>query len=155
SLLDPGSEQSRQMLEKSRPVSLSVHLSFLSNWIVHTHEFGAIRESGFHFHLRNHFRNAFHDLTASQDLGASRHELSDRLTVACAFQDEICYQRNTLGEIELNASGQPFARDPRGERDHKLVFFSRCQVHKFLPLCGGFSTTTSSARGKDLDRMPG
>jgi hypothetical protein len=55
---------------------------FLANWIVNTNELGSIRERCFHLHLVDHFRCAFHDLIAGQDLAAFRPELSDRFAVA-------------------------------------------------------------------------
>src|SRR5580704_17890592 len=81
------------------------------NWVVNTHEFGSIRERRFHLHFGNHLDNAFHHLLTAQNLTAPRHELSNRLAVPCALQDEIDYERNTRGIIELDTPFKPFPSD--------------------------------------------
>ena len=73
---------------------------------MNANEFGAIRERRFHLHLVDYFGDAFHDLIAGQDLAAFGHEFGDRLAVACSLQDEICNERDTLGIVELHASGE-------------------------------------------------
>src|SRR6266404_2704598 len=117
------------MLEGSRPVSCQPSLR---NWIVNAHELGAISERCFHLHLGDHFRYAFHDLITSQELTAVGHEFGNRLAVACSLEYEICYKRNALGIVELDASCEPLPSDNRRERDHQLVFFTRRQVHELL-----------------------
>src|SRR5262245_32286516 len=126
----------------------------LANWIVNANEFGAIRERCFHLHLVDHFRDAFHDLIAGQDLAAFGHEFGNRLAAACSLHDEICYKRDTFGVVELDASCEPPPSDQRRERDHQLVFFTRCQLHELLRSIGGFSMTTSSELGKGRVRVP-
>src|SRR5580704_14051549 len=101
-----------------------------ANRIVNADELGTIRESSFDLHLVKHFRNSFHDLISAQDLSATGHELRNRLPVACSFHDKIGYKRNTLGIVKLDASGESSPRDQRRERDHKLVFFTRHEIHE-------------------------
>src|SRR5262245_13902060 len=124
-----------------------------ANWIVNANEFGAIRERCFHLHLMDHFRDAFHDLIAGQDLAAFGHEFGNRLAVACSLHNEICYNRDTFGVVELDASCEPPPSDKRRERDHQLVFFTRCQLHELLRSKAGFSMTTSSELGKGRVRV--
>src|SRR6516164_8649003 len=97
-----------------------------ANWIVKAHELGSIGKRCFHLDLLGHFGNPFHNLIARQDLAAVRPQFGNRLAVACSFQDEICYERHTLGIVELDASCEPSPSDDRRQRDHKLVFFTRC-----------------------------
>src|SRR5712691_9843237 len=112
------------MLEKFRPVSCQAAIiELLANWIVNANEFSSIRECRFHLHLRDHFSDAFHDLIAGQDLAAVGPELGNRLAVACSLHDEICYQRDTFGIVELDASCEPSPSDQCCKRDHELVFF--------------------------------
>src|SRR6202007_1012577 len=105
------------------------HLSHAStNWIVNAHEFRSIGKSCFHLHLGNHLCDAFHHLVTAQHLATFRHELSNRLAIAGRFQDEIGYERNTLGIVELDPSLKPLTRDNCGKCDHQVVFFTRREV---------------------------
>src|SRR5215469_2424967 len=79
-----------------------IHAS--ANWVMNTHQFGAVWKSCFHLHLGNHLRDAFHHLLAAQNLATFRHELSNRLAIARRLQDEIGYERNALGIVELDPS---------------------------------------------------
>src|SRR6266436_518527 len=91
---------------KISPGIMSVHLflrALLANWIVKANELGAIGERYFHLHLMDHFRDAFHDLIAGQDLAAFGHEFGNRLAVACSLHDGICYKRDAFGIVELDA----------------------------------------------------
>src|SRR5580704_17943560 len=85
------------------------------NWVVNAYEFCSIGERCFHLHLRNHLGDAFHHLVAAQHLAAFRHKLSNRLAIARRLQDEIGYERNSLGMIELDASLKPLPSDNRGK----------------------------------------
>src|SRR5262249_16026521 len=75
----------------------------LPNWIVNSHELGALDERCFHFHFVDHYGDAFHDLIASENLAAFGHELRNRLPVTCALQDEICDEGDAFGIVELDA----------------------------------------------------
>src|SRR6201997_5226026 len=75
-----------------------------ANWVVNAHEFCSIGESCFHLHLGNHLGNAFHHLVTAQHLAAFRHEVSNRLAIAGRLQDEIGYERNALGIVQLHTS---------------------------------------------------
>src|SRR5262245_45009963 len=70
-----------------------------ANWIVNGHELGAVDERCLHFHLVNHFGDAFHDLIAAKNLAAFGHELGNGLAVARAFHDKICDQGDAFGII--------------------------------------------------------
>src|SRR4029077_11728849 len=104
----------------------------LANWIVNGHELGTVGKRRFYFDLRNHLSNAFYNLAAGHDLAAFRHEFRDRSAVARALENEIRYERDTFGIIELDASCEPTPSDQRCKRDHKLVFFARREVHELL-----------------------
>src|SRR4029077_8630817 len=86
-----------------------------ANWIVNTHEFCSIGERCFHLHLWNHFGDAFHHLVTDQHLAAFRHEISNRLAIAGRLQDEIGYERNSLGVVELDTSFKPLPSDNCGK----------------------------------------
>src|ERR1700741_150597 len=91
------------------------HLSHAStNWVVNAHAFRSIGKSCFHLHLGNHLCDAFHHLVTAQHLAPFRHELSTRLAIAGRFQDEIGYERNTLGIVELDPSLKLRVRDYAG-----------------------------------------
>src|SRR5262245_7364677 len=102
----------------------------LANWVVKTNVFGAVGEGCFHLYLVDHFRDAFHDLIAGQDLAAFGPEFGNRLAVACSLHNEICYKRDTFGIVELDASCEPPPSDQRRERDHQLVSFARREIHE-------------------------
>src|SRR5215467_10667700 len=104
-------------------------MGFLANWTMKTDEFSAIGECCFYLHLVDHFGDAFHDLISGQDLAAPGHEFGNRLAVACSFQDEICYERDTFGIVELDASYESPPSYQRRKSDHQLVLFARCEVH--------------------------
>src|SRR5262249_28899962 len=89
---------------KATRIKISHMIGSLADWIVNTDEFGSIGERCFDLHLVDHFRDAFHDLIAAQNLATSGHELGDRHAVSCSFQDEICNERETFGIVELDAS---------------------------------------------------
>src|SRR5260370_27489801 len=94
------------MLEKFRPVSCR-SASFersSANRIVKANELGAIGKRRFHLHLMDHFRDAFHDPIATQDLAAFGHQFGDRLAVACSLEDEICNEGDTLWILDLDPS---------------------------------------------------
>src|SRR6201997_1908576 len=92
------------------------HVSLTSsNWVVNAHEFRSIGESCFHLHLGNHLGDAFHHLVTAQHLAAFGHELSNRLAIAGRLQDEIGYERNTLGIVELDSSFKPLPSDDCGK----------------------------------------
>src|ERR1700751_5258117 len=86
-----------------------------ANWIVNAHEFGSIGESCFHLHLGNHLSDAFQHLLTAQHLAAFRHEVSNRLAIAGRLQDEIGYERNALGIVELDTSFNPLPSHNRGK----------------------------------------
>src|SRR5260370_31496072 len=100
-----------------------------SNWVVNADEFRSIGKGCFHLHLGNHLGDAFHHLVTAQDLAAFRHKLSNRLAIARRLQDEIGYERDALGMVELDPSLKPLPSDNRGKSDHQLVFLTRCEVH--------------------------
>src|SRR5215470_13100772 len=122
----------------------------LPNCVVNGNELGAIGEGHFDLHFTDHFGDAFHDLIACENLTAFRHELGDGFAVACSLHYEVCYDRDAFGIIELDASCQTPPGNQRHERDHKLVSFTRREVHELFSVLGGLSTTTSSAHGKGL-----
>src|ERR1700758_1846997 len=125
-----------------------------ANWVVNAHEFRSIGESCFHLHLGNHLGDAFHHLLTAQHLAAFRHEVSNRLAIAGRFQDEIGYERNTLGIVELDTSLKPLPSDNCGKCDHQLVFLTRREVHKRLRSAAISSTTTFSVLGRVRSRAP-
>src|SRR6266404_672330 len=131
------------------------HLSPASaNWIVNAHKFRSIRESCFHLHFGNHLGDAFHHLVTAQHLAAFRHEFSNRLAIARCLQDEIGYERNSLGIVKLDTSFKPLSGDNRGKRDHQLVFLTPREVHKLLRSVAIFSMTTFSVLGRVWSRAP-
>src|SRR5262249_32347219 len=96
-----------------------------ANWIMNGNEFGAVPEGCLHLHFRDHFADTFHDLGASNDHAAFRHELRDRFTVARSFQHEIRYESDRLRIIELDASCTSAASNERRKCDHQFVSFTR------------------------------
>src|SRR5580704_2793954 len=120
----------------------------LANWIVNRDELGAVGKCCFYFDFRNHLRNAFQNLIAGHDLAAIGHECRNRFAVARTLHDEIRYKRHTFGIIELDASCEPTSSDRRRNRDHELVFFTRCEVHELLRSVA-FSTSTFLVRKTD------
>src|SRR5580692_7634660 len=98
---------------KISPGIMSVVAS--ANWVVNAYKFCSIGERCFHLHLGNHLGDAFHHLAAAQDLAAFRHKISNRLAIARRLQDEIGYQRNSLGVVELDASVKPPPSDNCGK----------------------------------------
>src|SRR5260370_36587735 len=86
-----------------------------ANWVVNADEFRSIRESCFHLHLGNHLRDAFHHLVTAKHFATFGHELSNRLAITRSFQDEIRYERNSLGIIELDTSFKPLPSDNCGK----------------------------------------
>src|SRR5258708_19955059 len=113
------------MLEKFRPVSCR-SASFersSANRIVKANELGAIGKRRFHLHLMDHFRDAFHDPIATQDLAAFGHQFGDRLAVACSLEDEICNEGDTLGIVELDPSTEPASAAYPPTCDHHLLSF--------------------------------
>src|ERR1700741_4102078 len=82
-----------------------------ANWVVNAHEFRSIGESCFHLHLGNHLGDAFHHLLTAQHLAAFRHEVRNRLAITGRLQDEIRYQRHTLGIVELYAPFKALTSD--------------------------------------------
>src|SRR6201984_3094553 len=87
----------------------------LRNWVVNAYEFCSIGERCFHLHLGNHLGDAFHHQVTAQHLAAFRHEISDRLAIAGRLQDEIGYQRKSLGVVELDTSFKPLPSDNCGK----------------------------------------
>src|SRR5262249_1763337 len=98
-------------------------------------ELGAVGKRRFHLHLADHFADPFHDLITGQYLAACGHELGNRPAVARSLHDEVCYQRDTFGVVELDASCQPSAGDKCRECDHQLVSFTRGELHSILQSC--------------------
>src|SRR4029077_2905473 len=98
---------------KISPGIISVVAS--ANWVVNAYEFCSIRESCFHLHLGNHLGDAFHHQVTAQHLAAFRHEIGDRLAIAGRLQDEIGYQRKSLGVVELDTSFKPLPSDNCGK----------------------------------------
>src|SRR5262249_8341135 len=90
----------------------------LANWVVKRNEFGSIQKRRLDLHLVNHFRNPFHDLIACQDPGSFRGKLRNGSAVARSFQNEVRNQRDALGIVEFDTSGQAPASDHCRERDH-------------------------------------
>src|ERR1700746_2029477 len=131
------------------------HLSHAStNWVVNAHEFRSIGKSCFHLHLGNHLWDAFHHLVTAQHLATFRHEFCTLLSIAGRFQEEIGYERNTLGIVELDTSLKPLPSDNCGKCDHQLVFLTRREVHKRLRSAAISSTTTFSVLGRVRSRAP-
>src|ERR1700751_1216775 len=91
----------------------------LANRVMNGHELRAIRKSCFHLHLQDHLRDAFHDVGARQNLAALRHEIGHRFPVPRSLQDEVHYQRDALGIIDLDASRPPAAGNACRQRDHQ------------------------------------
>src|SRR5215831_10826112 len=106
-------------------------MGVLPNWIVDRDEFGAVGKGRFHLHLANHVHDAFHHLIGGEYFSASGHELGYRLAVTRPFQDEVRYDRDAFGIIQLDASRQAPASDQRRKGDHELVSFPRCEVHDY------------------------
>src|SRR5215510_3175221 len=124
-----------------------------ANGVVNRNEFGAVGKCCFHLNCVDHSRNAFHDLIMVKYFGAFRSQLGNRFASARPLQDEVCYQCDAFGIVELDAPREPPPSDERRERDHKLVSFTRGEVHEDPPSMAGFSMmTTSSARGRGLIR---
>src|SRR5262245_63816167 len=90
-------------------------IASLANWIVNGNELGAVGKRRFHLHLADHFADAFHDLIAGQYFAACGHELGNGHAVPCPLHDDVCYERDAFGIVELDACGEPSASDKRGE----------------------------------------
>src|SRR5215469_15491 len=99
------------------------------NWIVNTHELGAIRKCCFYLHLRNHFGNSLHNLITAQYFTTFRHQLCNRLAVPCSLKYKISYKCNTFWIVELHTSLEPCSRNYRREGDHQFVFLAGCEIH--------------------------
>src|SRR5262245_54851830 len=132
----------------ARQTEIERIIGSLANWIVNGNELGAVGKRRFHLHLADHFADAFHDLIAGQHFAACGHELGNGPAVACPLHDDVGYERDAFGIVELDASGKPSASDKRRERDHQLVSFARREIHEILQFMAGFSRSTSSALGR-------
>src|SRR5215472_12250943 len=89
----------------------------LANWVMNGNELGAVGKRRFHLHLLDHLAHAFHDLISGQYLAACGHQLGNRPAVARPLHDEVAYERDAFGVVELDASCQPLPRDQRRQRD--------------------------------------
>src|SRR5262249_25928556 len=114
----------------------------LPDWTVNSNKLCAIWKGCFDFDLADHFRDAFHDLVAGQNLSPLGHQVRNVLALARCLQYEVCDDCDTLGIVEFDASCQPSSCDRRRKRDHKLVLFSWREVHKLLLFMARFSMTT-------------
>src|SRR6478672_8076508 len=93
----------------------------LWNWIRDGHELGARPEGRLDLNERDHFGNALHDVSPSQDLLAELHHLGDRFAVSCGLEQRLGDQRNRLGKVQL----EPALLAPPGQLrdliDHELL----------------------------------
>src|SRR6185437_16045523 len=112
--------------------------------LVHRHQLGAVRKSGFNLNFRNHFGYAVHHLRTGDDVRTFLHELGDRASVARAFENEIGDERDSFRVIELDAALEPASRHHRRHGDQKLIFFARCQIHRAPLPVGQFSQSRGS-----------
>src|SRR5262245_57806256 len=128
-------------------------IASLANWIVNGNELGAVGKRRFHLHLADHFADACHDLVAGQYFAACGHELGNGPAVACPLHDEVGYERDAFGIVELDASCEPSPIAKRRERDHQLVSLARRKIHEILQFKASFSMTTSSALGRGRSQV--
>src|SRR5580693_8654098 len=133
------------------PISLhqawsSIHGNNASaNRIVKTHQFCAIGERCFYLYFRKHLSNALHHLIPPQHLTTVRHQFSNGFTVTCSLHYVIGDNRDAFGIVKRDASCEASSRYERSERDHKLVCFPWCEIHKdFFRSSWATNTTTSS-----------
>ncbi len=79
---------------------------------MHGDELGAVGEGSLDLHVVDHLGDALHHLSAREDMATARHQLGDAAPVACALDDMLGDECDSLGMIELHAALQPGARRP-------------------------------------------
>src|SRR6188768_3673692 len=69
--------------------------------LVHCDKLGAVGERGFDLDVVDHLGDAIHHLLAGKNLATVAHQFGDAPAVACAFHNEIGYQRDGFRMVQL------------------------------------------------------
>src|SRR5205814_2406113 len=97
----------------------------LRDGVMYGHQFRPIREGRLDLDFVNHFRDAFHDIFATKDGPAVRHDFCDALSIAGRFQDLGREHRHRLRVVELQATPLALAGQFGCGEDPELFLLAR------------------------------
>src|ERR1051326_351505 len=92
--------------------------------IVDRDQLGPVGEGRLDLHFLDHFGDALHDVVDAEDRAAAIHELGDRQTIPCPFENSGADQGNRLGIVELEPARAAALGEQRGGEQEKLVLLA-------------------------------